>query len=379
MVKIKSVAIFLGIFLLIGIIHGFISNSINVFITWFLVGIWLTYSYKVLKNIKHYREFNSPHNTAFFTISPVFVGIFYSIWSNFTGLLGENLLEGSDLYISWWSILFGLLYVIYGSISLNRCFKKYNVIYFGTKSVKARVFGYFLGLSIVLFIIIYWISFYSLIDFYESLVPPINFLIDLNLLIFLITAISILVIQSLVGGQTRLPHLSREYIAQRTSRLSNLSSPRSQTSSSTTRSSSRPSTRTVSRTSKSVSHSTISTPATHRRTSSSKSKTTYRSVSKQPKNFNLYKPKAARISIEDFKCIFCFKLPEFPKDNGRGIVLCPKCRYPAHADEFKDWLTSSNLCSRCNAPIPSSYRRNPKVISVKNYLVIIKHFVGKKK
>ncbi|MFW9988833.1 MAG: hypothetical protein ACFFC3_09280 [Candidatus Odinarchaeota archaeon] len=379
MAKIKSVAIFLGIFSLIGIIHGIISHSFNVFITWFLVGIWLIYTYKVLKNIKHYREFNSPHNTTFFTISPVFVGIFYSIWSNFTGLLGENLLEGSDLYMSWWSILFGLPYVLFGSISLYRCFKKYNVIYFGTKSVKARPFGYFFGLSIILFIIIYWISFYSLIDFYESLVPPIHFLIDLNLLIFLITIISILVIQSLVGGQTRLPHLSREYIAQRTSRLSNLSSPHRQTSSSTTRASSRPSTRTVSRTSRSVSHSTISTPTTHKRTSSSKSKTTYRSVSTKPKNFNLYKPKAARISIEDFKCIFCFKLPEFPKDNGRGIVLCPKCRYPAHADEFKDWLTSSNLCSRCNAPIPSSYRRNPKIISVKNYIVIIKHFVGNKK
>jgi len=383
--KIKSVAIALGIFLLIGIIHGIISDSFNVFASWLLIGIWLIYSFKVLKNIKQYREFNSPHNTAFFTIGPVFVGIFYSIWGNFTGLLGENLLEGSDLYLSWWSILFGSLYVLFGSISLYRCFKKYNVIYFGRKSVKARVFGYFLGISIVLFIIIYWISFYSIIDFYESIITPLHFLIDLNLLIFLVSTILILIVPGLVGGQTQLPHLSRDYITQRTRRLNTLTSPRRNTTPrrqsvrTTTRSSSSPSTRTVSRTSRSVSHSARSTPKTQKRTTSSRSKTTTRTVSKKPRNFNLYKPKAGSLSREDFKCIFCFKLPEFPKDNGRGIILCPKCRYPAHADEFKDWLTTSNLCSRCNAPISSSFKRNPKIISVKNYIIIIKHFVRNKR
>jgi hypothetical protein len=91
----------------------------------------------------------------------------------------------------------------------------------------------------------------------------------------------------------------------------------------------------------------------------------------------LYRPKAANLSIEDFKCIFCFKLPESPNDNGRGIILCPNCRYPAHADEFKDWLRSSRLCSRCNAPIPSSYRKSPKVISVKNYVVIYNKLLRK--
>jgi hypothetical protein len=96
-------------------------------------------------------------------------------------------------------------------------------------------------------------------------------------------------------------------------------------------------------------------------------------------NFNLYKPKAARLSSDDFKCIFCFKLPKIPDDKGRGIIICPNCRYPAHADEFKDWLRSSNLCSRCNAPIPANYGRNPKTITIKNYLIVVKHFIGKKR
>ncbi len=394
MPKFKAVAITLTIFLFIGIIHGAILNSFNVFVSWLLIGIWLIFSFKVLKNIKQYREYRSPHNTAFFTVGPVFVGIFYSIWGNFTGLLGENLLVISDLYLSWWSILFGFPYVLYGSISLYHCFKKYNVIYFGTKSINARKFGYMLGFSILFFIIVYWISFYSLIDYYESLLIPLHFLIDLNLLLLLIGSILIIIIHGFFGTRTQLPRLTRDYITRRTSRLNDLASPnrRRESTRSTIRSSPTPSTRTVSRTSRSVSNSSRSTPTAHIQSRSSRVKTTTRTTSGsktgQPFrsskssikhiNFKLYRPKAANLSVEDFKCIFCFRLPEFPKDKGRGIILCPNCRYPAHADEFKDWLRSSRLCSRCNAPIPSSYRKNPKIISVKNYIVIYKSLLSKR-
>ncbi|MFX1375448.1 MAG: hypothetical protein ACFFA0_06530 [Promethearchaeota archaeon] len=400
MVKAKSIVVILIIFSIIGMIHGALLNSVNVFLSWLLIGIWLILTVKVLKNIKQYREYNSPHNTAFFTIAPVLIGIFYSIWGYFTGLLGENLLEDSDLYLSWWGILFGLPYILYSSVSLYRCFKKYNVIYFGTKSVNARKFGYVLGISILLFIIIYWISFYSLTDFYEPYLIPIHFSIDLNLLILLISTILIIIIPGLFGTQSSLPQLTREYITQRTRRLNQLASPRSNSSPrryrdsvhTTTRSFPSPSSRTVSNSSRSVSYSSRSTPTGHRRSTTSRSKTTSHTVSRGPtgsqvrrkqrttkiSNFNLYKPKAARLSSEDFKCIFCFKLPKLPEDKGRGIILCPNCRYPAHADEFKDWLRSSNLCSRCNAPIPTSYKKNPQMLTIKNYLVVLKHFVRKK-
>ncbi len=394
MPKFKAVAITLMIFSLIGIIHGAILNSFNVFVSWILIGIWLILTFKVLKNIKQYREYRSPHNTAFFTVGPVFIGIFYSIWGNFTGLLGENLLISSDLYLSWWSILFGFPYILYGSVSLYHCFKKYHVIYFGTKSISARKFGYILGFSILFFIIVYWISFYSLIDYYESLLIPLHFLIDLNLLLLLIGTILIIIIYGFFRARTQLPQLTRDYIASRTSRLNDLTSPNRHRESihSTTRSSPSPSTNTLSRTSRSVSNSSRSTPTAHIQSRSSRVKTTTRTTSgsktgkpfrssqrtiKQV-NFKLYRPKAANLSLEDFKCIFCFKLPEFPKDNGRGIIICPNCRYPAHADEFKDWLRSSRLCSRCNAPIPSNYRKNPKIISVKNYVIIYKGLLKKK-
>ncbi|MFX0007396.1 MAG: hypothetical protein ACFFA7_03090 [Promethearchaeota archaeon] len=400
MVKFKAVAITLAIFLIIGIIHGSIVNSFNVFVSWLLIGIWLIYSIKVIKNIRQYREFNSPHNTAFFIIGPVFIGIFYSIWGNFTGLLGENLLEGSNLYLSWWSILFGFPYVLFGSISLYRCFKKYSVIYFGTKSVKARTVGYVLCLSIILFIIIYWIGFFSFVDFYGSILVPLHFLIDLNLLIILVSTIFILIVPGLFGSRAQLPQLTRDYIAQRTKRLNQLtipsrnSTPRTQRQSvhTRTRTSPTPTSRTLTRTSRTISQSSRSTPNGEIQSRSSRVKTSTRTTSKRTSgtpirrsqssikqvNLKLYRPKAANLSIEDFKCIFCFRLPEYPKDNGRGIILCPNCRYPAHADEFKDWLRTSGLCSRCNAPIPLNYRRNPKVISVKTYTMVYKDLLKKR-
>jgi len=398
--KIKPITITLGIFLLIGIIHGAILNSFNVFVTWFLIGIWLIYSLKVLKNIKRYREYNSPHNTAFFTVGPVLIGILYSIWGNFTGLLGENLLASTDLYLSWWSIIFGFPYILYGSLALYRCFKKYNVIYFRTKSIKARTFGYILGISIVFFIITYWIVFYSIIDFYDSLIIPLHFSIDLNLLLLLISSILIIIIPGLLQTRTQLPKLTREYITRRTNRLNSLTPPSRTTSPSrkrtsvrtTTRSSPTPSTRKVTRTSRSVSQSSRTTPTVQSRSKSSKSKTSTRTTSRKATgkpvrinqssrksiNLDVYKPKAGSLSIDDFKCIFCFKLPNISKDKGRGIILCPNCRYPAHADEFTDWLQSSGICSRCNAPIPSKFKRNPKIISIKNYVIIYKDFLKKK-
>ena len=397
MVKIKTVIIILGIFSLIGIIHGIATASFNVFITWLLIGIWLIFSFKVFKNIKRYRSFNSPYNTAFFIIGPLVVGIFYSIWGYFTGLMGDNLIEGGYLYFSLWSLIFGFPYVICGSLSLYRCFKKYNVIYFGTKSIKARTMGYILSISVLLFIFMFWVSFYSIVDFYESLLLPLHFSIDLNLLLLFISTLVRMIVSGLSSSRSQFPQLTREYIAQRVNRLNDLTSPtrnnvpnrnrkRIRT---TTRSSPTPTTRTTTRTSRSVSNSSRSTPTSRSQTISSRTKTSTKTTARKPltrgqntinsRNLILYKPKAANLSIEDFKCIFCFKLPEVPKDNGRGIIICPNCRYPAHADEFKDWLQSSGLCSRCNAPIPASYKRNPKIIAVKNYLTAFKDYVSRKK
>ena len=343
--------------------------------TWFLIGLWLIFTLKIFENIKRHREFNSPHNTAFFVILPLGVGIFYSIWGFYTGILGENLLGG--VYFSLWSLIFAFPFILYGCYSLYRCFKKYNVIYFGTKAVKARKLGYILSFLVIIFILTYWIAFYSA---YE------NFPLDLNLLFLLLATILIVIVFGFTSTQSSLPTLTRDYIANRTRTINNLTTPATQRQRvKTTRvTNPTPSTRKTTRTTRSRTQSSRATPTSQRQTTRIKrSNTTHTTHTTKAKpaskiqNINRFKPRGSYLSLEDFKCIFCFKLPKYPEDKGRGVVVCPNCRYPSHADEFKDWMRTSNLCSRCSALIPSNFRRNPSVVSVKNYVIIYKQFLKK--
>ncbi len=373
MVKNKNLTIIFSIFLIIGLIHSLLSFSFLNFATWFLIGLWLIFTIKLFENIKRHREFNSPHNTAFFVIIPLGIGIFYSIWGFYTGILGENLLGG--VYFSLWSLIFAFPFILYGSYSLYRCFKKYNVIYFGTKAVKARKLGYILSFSVLIFILSYWISFYSIIE---------SFPLDLNLLMLLIGTILIVIVFGFTNTSPSLPTLTRDYIANRTRTINNLSTPttRRQHVRTTRVTNPTPSTRSTTQTSRSRTQSSRTTPTSRRQTTRTKTSNVTRTTKVKPtskvRNLNNYKPRASYLSLEDFKCIFCFKLPKYPEDRGRGIVVCPNCRYPSHADEFKDWMRTSKLCSRCSAPIPSSFRRNPRVVSVKNYVIIYKQFLKKK-
>jgi len=374
MVKKKGLRIIILIFLIIGLIHGLISYSFNIFFTWLLIGLWILFTIKIFENIKLHREFNSPHNTAFFVILPLFIGIFYSIWGSFTGLLGESLISG--VYFSFWSLIFAFPFVMYGLYSLYLCFKKYNVIYFGRKSIKARMLGYILSFSVLIFIIAYWITLYNFIEF-----SP----LDLNLLLLFIAIVLILIVFGFTSTGPSIPTLTRNYIAERTRRINNLTTPSTQRQRTrTTRTTNTsPSTRTTTRTTRSRTQSSRTTPTSHRQTARTRTTNTTRTTRAKPtskvRDLNKYKPRASYLTVDDFKCIFCFNLPKLPGDRGRGIVVCPNCRYPAHADEFKDWMRTSNLCSRCSAVIPSGFRRNPRIISVKNYLIVYRHFLKKKR
>jgi len=343
--------------LFIGLIHGVvISLSFYIFFSWILVGFWLMFTIKIIKNTKRYREFNSPHNTFFFVVLPLFFGIFYIMWGSLSGLFTTE----ETIYISWWGILFGLPYIFYGLIKLFQCFNKYNVIYFGTKSIKARIVAFFISFIIILTIIIFWVFIYF------------------DLILFILLIITFIInVYSIAGRSQTLPNLTRDYVSRRSSRIENLTNPQLARPSSQTRTTSRTSTSRIYRTTPTARSQTtrVSSKVSTRTINTSKTKP--RSV--KIKNISMYKPKAAILSSDDFKCIFCFQLPKLPQDNGRGIILCPKCRYPAHADEFRDWLRSSNLCSRCNAPIPSSFQRNPKILSVKNYLIVYKDFLQRRK
>lgn len=212
--------------------------------------------------------------------------------------------------------------------------------------------------------------------FYTVVEQTFIFPFDLLLAIFGLSLGYLFIRHAIFGSKRIMPEVSRDYIERRRRRLETMTSTPSRT---TPRRTPAPSTsRTTPRrspapTTTSTSKSTARRPSTVKVT---------RAIVRRPRStvsasFEKIKPKAGILSLEDFKCIFCFQLPQ--ADEKRGIVLCPNCRHPAHADEFKDWTKSSPLCSRCDASIPPSFRRNPKIISVREYTKIIKEFRSRKR
>jgi hypothetical protein len=360
--------------ILIAIILGVAFSSINAFFSFLLIELWTLFSIKFFKKRKKLNEYNSPKNTSFFVLVPMIIGIFYSFWGYITPLLGENLLEGQQtiFIFSIWSFIFAFPYQFYGLNALYSCFtkKKFNLVYiYRRKSVDARKFAYFLSIFIIILIVLFWFTFYAILRYNVLPTERVHNYMDLQLVITMGFTLLLLFWKGWPGKGSSIPLLSTAELSRRLNTIDQIStSPRptrtySQTSSTRTRTTPRvQQTRTVSRT-------------------KSKSKSSQPRARKSVKKkfistgvFNKFKPKAGIINIEDFKCIFCFKLPKLPDDRNVGVILCPNCRYPAHANEFRDWLSSSKLCSRCDTQLPASFIHNPKVISTANYVKVIQKF-----
>ena len=384
----KHTAIILLIFAAIAIIHGFIIFlSANIFFSWLLIGLWIVFTIKVFQKRKEYNEYNSQKNTSFFILCPLGVGLFYNFWGYFTGLLGDNLFEDTIpyLYVSWWTLIFAFPYILYGLIILRACFIKYDVIYIiRTRSLNARKFVIVYSILILIGVLSYIISFNVIIYYFFIFVARTYYYeFDIILLFFSLILIYLFVRHALIGSARAVPEVSADFLARRRKRLEGITaapvrtrSKRAPTPTPARPRTPRPTTPTPSRPvaprarSTSTSKPSTSKPAATR--VSRPAATRQRAVAKPI--YEKLKPKAGILSLEDFKCIFCFELPSIPADERRGIILCPNCRHPAHADEFKGWSKASPLCSRCDAPIPPSFLRNPKVIPIKVYLEVIKEY-----
>lgn len=354
-----------------------------------MVGCWILFTIKFFQKRKEYDEYNSQKNTSFFLLCPLGVGLFYNLWGYFTGLWGENLLENSFLYISLWTLVFAFPYLLYGLYTIRACYTKFNVVYLiRTRSLSARKFGTFYTLLLLMGILFYIVFFNIILNYFYIIVEQVYFYFDIMLVLIFLTLIYIFVRHGIFGSTRSMPEISQDYINRRRQRLSRMTSTPVRPTPSrprTTRAIPRPipsrpvTTSTTSRPVPSRPRTTRTTP----RPAPSRPITT-RVAAQKPKTtgtatFEKFKPKAGILSLEDFKCIFCFQLPKLPADNHRGIVLCPNCRHPAHADEFKEWTHDSPLCSRCDAPIPPSFRRNPVIISVKQYVDVIDEYKKSKR
>ncbi len=385
----KRTIIFSLICLVIAVILGFfIFNSTNIFFTVLLLGAWILFLLKYFEKRKHYKEYNSPHNTPFFLFGPLLFGFFYNFWSYYTGFLGDNLLgDGfSFFYLSLWGLIFAFPWLLYGLTILRKCFKEYNLVYiYKTRSIIARKFAIGYSIILIIIVILYLIFQAEIVNFLSPVLNPTysaypqNYF-DILLLVFSIICVYLLIRHGIFGSRRAMPRVSSDYIARRRRQIDQVSSTPARANP-TTRSRSTPPTRTIrtstsSRTSRAKTSSrTVQPSRKPTRVSGTKTKT----AKSKAVNYDKYKPKAGVLSIDDFKCIFCFKLPSYPEDKGRKIVLCPKCNYPAHGDEFREWTRKSTICSRCSGDIPLSFRRNPTTISVKKYTEVIGDFKKKGK
>lgn len=351
--------IIFAIFLLIAFLTGSpTDDTSNVFYTYVMIGIWLCITIKIIKMVRTHRSFNSPQNNFFFFFGAFMPAYGYSIWGNFVPILNQNLLASVTPYIhvSPWLLMFVFPYQVYYLYLLYSCYRKFFLVYFRQSSVSAKNIAILSSLIIIIVEIINSLVFYVYFDAidlpFDSVHPYPDYfrlIVSLMALVFLIR----------FGRSPTIPDVSAEVPTV----------PVTTRPASTTRSRSSSTTRGT----RSTARSRSSPTRTRRKTKSKKVTTKRKSVKvSKPKSsksrLNALRPKGAVLSKEDFKCIFCFQLPDVRKDKGRGIVLCPTCKHPAHADEFKDWLKNSNLCSRCDATLPASFRRNPKIISVETYL-----------
>ena len=389
------------------------------------VGCWICFTIYFFAKIRYLREFSSPHNTLFLVLGPSIIGLLYNLWGHFASFLGQNLLQSSVIFLSGWGLIFASPYVLYGAILLWYCFNKYDWVYIGRKSIAARKFGIISCLVVAFFEIFYLIL---LAVFGHISIDLIPLLLGID--------VSYLFIRHGIFGRRPTVSLLRVQTGERPSVLDEQPivvappprrqkpKPRSQAKPKPRprprvepkprartevkpRSSSevKPRSRTPLRLHPQVEHKPkprtqvkpepsprvkpklLSKPKSKTRDDSLRIPKPVPIVTKRarpPKEDNAAKyealrPKAGVLSMDDFKCIFCFQAPQLPADAHRAFVICPHCKHPAHVDEFNDWLRNSTLCSRCNAVLPPAFRSNPKLVPGKTYVEVVQYFVQKAK
>ncbi|HME51155.1 MAG TPA: hypothetical protein VKM55_02970 [Candidatus Lokiarchaeia archaeon] len=397
MVKTRWYLLVLLFFLLVGIIADmFFHVELSLVITSLMLVGWIVFTWYFLARVKYMKEFRSPHNSSFPILGSLVFGLFHWFYGHFTTLFGVNLLQLHNIqnvYISAWGLLFASPYLLYGMIVLANCFRKYDWVYIRRKPVSARKFGLASCFLVGILEIACAFSLYKAIFAYFDILP-----------LLLGIDITYLVIRHGIFGRNasvitfgtrsieRPSSLDEKPIAVRQPPRRPKPAPKPQAKSASTRQQ-KPNRRTKPQIKPGSARNQVQDRNTKPRqgttsdgirvtvstTRSQKRSQIQRSHGPNVAKYEALRPKASVLSIEDFKCIFCFQVPQLPADKQRGFVLCPHCRHPAHADEFKDWTHNSKLCSRCNSPLPDNFRRKPLIVAANEYLAAMQYFMDKAK
>ncbi len=344
---------------------GFPSEppATNVFWSWLLIGIWLMFVMKLIDAAAYLGSFNSMKNHALFVSGTNFFALIYSAWGNFSTIMGGSIPNSpvSWIQVNGWMLLFSVPFYLYGTYSIYACYRKYFFVYIGEKSVNSKKFGVLVVVFNTIFEIVYYaILFYA----YDSTITKLDIIslhVDPLGILFLLVSIGIAV---RYGRSPSIPDIR----APLPSPVRARPRPQPQTIAPRPAQPARP-----------AQYSQPARPAQPARSwdSGMSRRVSVRVAAPQAVrvervNLDELRPKGSVLSREDFKCIFCFNLPKSPDDDDRGIVICPSCRHPAHADEFREWTRNSGLCSRCDAKLPENFRKRPRIVSVKVYLDAMK-------
>lgn len=333
--------------------------------------------------------------------------MFYSFWGRFTSILSENLFFIGDFPISIWSLCISIPFLIYGLILLRLSFKKYYFVYFGSKSVKSKTFG-------IITIIIFAIAEILLSIFRVKYINSGIIELEMNYegtnysILFASIYMGYLFIRYGFLRKSVVSDLSSDRISRR---LDNIEQRVQNNVQNAVQSEKRAEQERLARERRERARKQLEEEQKERlrREEKRRQEEAARRQKEQEKHrreqMNLYnkqqkeksiknsgtklninpqfceelRPKGTALTSDDFKCIFCFRMPKLPDDKYRGIVICPNCKRPAHADEFENWARNSPLCSRCDGEIPHSFRRNPKIYTVKEYLDVAKYWISKLK
>jgi len=357
-----SYLIILGIGVGIGIVDSILRLSIFPFFSWSFIASWIIGTIYYIQKIRFNQRFNVRLNQVFFIFWPNMMGTATLAFGSISVILNESIL--GVVHFSIFTLILALPYQIIGYIFIWKSLGQYRFVFFQGKEKNAKAVGFFF---LTFFMIIYFsiVAFVSLLDLLALIFGLAMLILFIERIVYHSTHRAILVNSSPRRARSRNTARGLDIPAPALSIAAEVPPVTSRT---------RPTQRQNTRTPRRVStRSRQTTPRRnehgHARRPSVNSPLSSNNKNKKDKKILDLLPTGMNIDINDFKCLFCFEIPNTNNRN-RKIVICPKCKRPAHLDEWNAWKTTSPSCPRCNAKINGSQ----KIVSSQTYVKVVKYF-----
>lgn len=370
----------------IGIMDTIIRASILPLFSWLFIAGWISGTIYYFERINKHKRFHVRYNHWFFLFWPNFLAAATLAFGAFCVVFNYSFL--GPFHFSIFTILFALPYLIVGTVFFSKVLKRYQVIHVRGKEVNSRVIGFmFLPIFIIVLFLIAIIV--HMIDVIALSFGVINLILLIQRIIYNVTHKSL----TIPTGTTRRPPAPTRRRTPTPSRTPAQPPPSTPddlpllSAAAANASPVMPSARQRNRTGNRPYRPSQNSDSRRRSRNRSRGRTPERSASsgrtKRKSNRSFLDkidtkirellPTGANIDLNDFKCLFCFDLLNRQERN-RKIIICERCKRPAHLDEWNAWKSTSSHCPRCNAPV----NRASKIVTISVYKKAIAFFTKNK-